>query len=435
MVCAPAASHQLDFASASANLHAGLPAGARLGRQIFNCPPPCRSQPSALPSLSSSTSLWRHLPLSPSLPTIDRSGRPPRRRSSIRRPRLSAGGDLLVTLAAAFRQTPGRARRRPPRSWPRWRCGGSAPCVYDTFRRAFLVACRFPAASQRPYLPRGASSWRSTHQPTGRLGQRAFPPSASASSSPGSPARWSAWSRCSRRSAPDGDWIALAGDPRPRDRQPAPAEPPEQPAPVVGGRRGLARRGEGARPPNRRRARGRLHLRRRPERVAHRCARHADARRLGPARPAPVAPHAHRCSCSRRCSTRRCGGRRRSGRRRATRSSAARRASATAATSRPRRFDIWSNALALIASHPWLGVGFGDFNFAWTLTPFPGRPTEFFDHTHNLILNFAVEMGVPLATLVLGADGLRALAGARATRSPTAASRRRGATRSSAPPS
>ena len=65
------------------------------------------------------------------------------------------------------------------------------------------------------------------------------------------------------------------------------------------------------------------------------------------------------------------------------------------------RTAIWSNALALIASHPWLGVGFGDFNFAWTLTPFPGRPTEFFDHTHDIVLNFAVEMGLPLAVLVL----------------------------------
>src|SRR6185369_7205388 len=43
----------------------------------------------------------------------------------------------------------------------------------------------------------------------------------------------------------------------------------------------------------------------------------------------------------------------------------------------------------------------GDFNFAWTLTPFPGRPSEFYDHTHNLILNLLVEMGVPLGTLVL----------------------------------
>src|SRR4029434_3454591 len=37
----------------------------------------------------------------------------------------------------------------------------------------------------------------------------------------------------------------------------------------------------------------------------------------------------------------------------------------------------------------------------WTLTPFPGRPTEFFDHSHNLILNLAAEMGLPLALVVL----------------------------------
>jgi O-antigen ligase len=65
------------------------------------------------------------------------------------------------------------------------------------------------------------------------------------------------------------------------------------------------------------------------------------------------------------------------------------------------RFGIWSNTLALIASHPWFGVGFGDFNFAWSLTPFPGRPVAFFDHTHNIVLNFAVELGVPLALVVL----------------------------------
>ncbi len=66
------------------------------------------------------------------------------------------------------------------------------------------------------------------------------------------------------------------------------------------------------------------------------------------------------------------------------------------------RVEIWSNTLALIASHPWLGVGFGEFNFAWTLTPFPGRPTEFFDHTHNIVLHLLVELGIPLGGLVLG---------------------------------
>ena len=65
------------------------------------------------------------------------------------------------------------------------------------------------------------------------------------------------------------------------------------------------------------------------------------------------------------------------------------------------RWGIWSNTVALIAMHPWAGVGFGEFNFAWTLTPFPGRPVAFFDHTHNIALQFAVELGVPLALAVL----------------------------------
>lgn len=65
------------------------------------------------------------------------------------------------------------------------------------------------------------------------------------------------------------------------------------------------------------------------------------------------------------------------------------------------RFGIWANTLALIQQHPWTGVGWGEFNFAWTLTPFPGRPVAFFDHTHNLPLHLAVELGLPLATLIM----------------------------------
>jgi O-antigen ligase len=65
------------------------------------------------------------------------------------------------------------------------------------------------------------------------------------------------------------------------------------------------------------------------------------------------------------------------------------------------RFRIWANTLALIRANPWTGVGFGEFNFAWSLSDFPGRPVAFFDHTHNLILNLAVELGLPLAALVL----------------------------------
>ncbi len=69
------------------------------------------------------------------------------------------------------------------------------------------------------------------------------------------------------------------------------------------------------------------------------------------------------------------------------------------------RWRIWENTLSLIAMHPWLGVGFGEFNFAWSLTPFPNRPVAFFDHTHNLLLQFAVELGIPLALAVCGAMG------------------------------
>jgi O-antigen ligase len=64
------------------------------------------------------------------------------------------------------------------------------------------------------------------------------------------------------------------------------------------------------------------------------------------------------------------------------------------------RFKIWANVFELIRQHPWFGVGYGEFNVAWTLTPFPGRPVAFFDHTHNLLFQWAVEFGVPMAVLL-----------------------------------
>ncbi len=65
------------------------------------------------------------------------------------------------------------------------------------------------------------------------------------------------------------------------------------------------------------------------------------------------------------------------------------------------RYGIWSDTLSLIQQHPWFGVGFGEFNFAWSLTPFPHRPVAFFDHTHNIALQFAVELGLPVAVLLI----------------------------------
>lgn len=68
----------------------------------------------------------------------------------------------------------------------------------------------------------------------------------------------------------------------------------------------------------------------------------------------------------------------------------------------PSRVAILKNSWALLQQHPWRGVGWGDFNFAWTLTPFPDRPVAFFDHCHNLVMQILVEMGWPLGLLMLG---------------------------------
>ena len=64
------------------------------------------------------------------------------------------------------------------------------------------------------------------------------------------------------------------------------------------------------------------------------------------------------------------------------------------------RMNIWRNTVDLIAAQPWTGVGFGEFNLAWTLSPFANRPTAFFDHSHNLLLQLAVELGLPAAAMV-----------------------------------
>jgi O-antigen ligase len=66
------------------------------------------------------------------------------------------------------------------------------------------------------------------------------------------------------------------------------------------------------------------------------------------------------------------------------------------------RFAIWSNAFELIVRNPWFGVGWSNFNFAWTFTPFPDRPVAFFDHTHNILLQLLVETGVPTTLVVIG---------------------------------
>ena len=64
------------------------------------------------------------------------------------------------------------------------------------------------------------------------------------------------------------------------------------------------------------------------------------------------------------------------------------------------RMNIWRNTIDLIAAQPWTGVGFGEFNLAWSLSAFANRPIAFFDHCHNLLLQLAVELGLPAAATV-----------------------------------
>ncbi len=67
----------------------------------------------------------------------------------------------------------------------------------------------------------------------------------------------------------------------------------------------------------------------------------------------------------------------------------------------PSRLAILHDAWGLVQAHPWLGVGWGEFNVAWSLTPFPHRPIAFFDHTHNLVMQLVVELGLPWAGAIL----------------------------------
>lgn len=67
------------------------------------------------------------------------------------------------------------------------------------------------------------------------------------------------------------------------------------------------------------------------------------------------------------------------------------------------RLALWRDVLEIVSLQPWFGVGWGQLNFAWTLTPLPARAADVFDHAHNLPLHLAAELGVPLALLVTSA--------------------------------
>jgi O-antigen ligase len=67
------------------------------------------------------------------------------------------------------------------------------------------------------------------------------------------------------------------------------------------------------------------------------------------------------------------------------------------------RLVLWSNVLHLIAQKPWLGWGWGELDYAHFITLYnEPRFCDILDNAHNLPLQLAVELGVPLSALVCG---------------------------------
>ncbi|MDZ4076675.1 MAG: Wzy polymerase domain-containing protein [Hylemonella sp.] len=67
------------------------------------------------------------------------------------------------------------------------------------------------------------------------------------------------------------------------------------------------------------------------------------------------------------------------------------------------RSVLWANVLTLIAQRPWTGWGWGELDYAHYMTLFPGlRFCVLLDNAHNLPLQLAVELGLPLALLACG---------------------------------
>lgn len=63
------------------------------------------------------------------------------------------------------------------------------------------------------------------------------------------------------------------------------------------------------------------------------------------------------------------------------------------------RFSIWQDCVELLEDNIWSGVGWRMLNQAWTMAPMPNRSIALLDHAHNLSLQLAIELGVPVAVL------------------------------------
>jgi hypothetical protein len=68
---------------------------------------------------------------------------------------------------------------------------------------------------------------------------------------------------------------------------------------------------------------------------------------------------------------------------------------------------LWTNVLALIAQHPWLGWGWGETDYAHFMTGYSSlRFCDMLDNAHDFPLHMALEFGVPFALAVMAVVGV-----------------------------
>jgi O-antigen ligase len=67
---------------------------------------------------------------------------------------------------------------------------------------------------------------------------------------------------------------------------------------------------------------------------------------------------------------------------------------------RSERLVLWQQAWQMALSHPWLGVGWFGFGAEQVRIAADFSPTTYAEHSHNLLLNFAAELGLPVTILI-----------------------------------
>lgn len=69
---------------------------------------------------------------------------------------------------------------------------------------------------------------------------------------------------------------------------------------------------------------------------------------------------------------------------------------------RSERLVLWQQAWHMAAQHPWFGVGWGRFGAEQVQMAAEFSATIYAEHSHNLILNFAAELGWPVTIALFG---------------------------------